>query len=66
MTQTRSSGPDVSSRLRTPRRYGQIQSYGEGRLCEASACSTTLSRYNKETLCFRHFQQFRSGRPPSD
>jgi hypothetical protein len=36
---------------------GYIQSYGEGRTCADSTCETTLSRYNKASLCWKHAEQ---------
>jgi hypothetical protein len=39
----------VSRRVR-----GYVESYGRGRTCETSGCDTTLSQYNKATLCWRH------------
>ena len=43
-----------------PRRIrGYIQTYGQGRTCAAPGCDTTLSRYNKAALCWRHAKQAR-------
>ena len=33
---------------------GHIASYGESRRCATVGCSTTLSRYNSDTLCSLH------------
>ncbi len=39
----------------TPRRgRGHIASYAQGRTCSAPECETTLSRYNKAALCWKH------------
>ena len=35
--------------------------YGEGRVCELVNCDVTLSKYNKENLCFLHSPK-KSGR----
>jgi hypothetical protein len=32
-------------------------SFGENRTCRASACDTTLSRYNPDAYCFVHRDQ---------
>lgn len=39
------------------RARGYITSYEEGRVCAADGCETTLSRYNKAVLCWRHAEQ---------
>lgn len=36
---------------------GFVTSYGQGRTCAAPACETTLSRYNKAELCWKHLDQ---------
>ena len=36
---------------------GYVESYERNRICAAPACETTLSRYNKLPLCWRHEQQ---------
>jgi hypothetical protein len=36
---------------------GYVQSYGQGRTCAEPACETTLSRYNKDLLCWKHAEQ---------
>jgi hypothetical protein len=30
------------------------KTYGESRVCELVNCEVTLSKYNKNTLCFNH------------
>jgi hypothetical protein len=34
-----------------------VSSFGENRTCSASACDTTLSRYNPDAYCFVHRDQ---------
>ena len=35
--------------------YGQEpRTYAEGRVCQVQGCSTVLSRYNRQTLCWQH------------
>lgn len=45
---------------RSPRTRAFIQSYGDGRTCGAEGCTTTLSRYNRETLCWKHAERRRN------
>ena len=52
---TSSSGADRASVSRRMRGY--IESYGRGRTCETAGCDTTLSQYNKATLCWRHAEE---------
>jgi hypothetical protein len=33
---------------------GHVDSYGLGRVCQASACATQLSRYNSGSVCWLH------------
>ncbi len=33
---------------------GHVDSYGQGRVCEASGCATHLSRYNSGSVCWLH------------
>lgn len=33
---------------------GFVSSYGQGRRCAVTGCSTTLSRYNRDVLCWLH------------
>lgn len=33
---------------------GHVDSYGEGRVCAASGCTTQLSRYNSGGVCSLH------------
>jgi hypothetical protein len=33
---------------------GHVDSYGLGRVCGASGCSTQLSRYNSGSVCWLH------------
>ena len=33
---------------------GFVASYGQGRRCAASGCPTTLSRYNRHSVCWLH------------
>lgn len=33
---------------------GHIDSYGHGRVCEASSCATQLSQYNAGSNCWLH------------
>jgi hypothetical protein len=41
-----------------PRRVrGYITAWPTGRTCAASDCETSLSRYNKDTLCWRHGEE---------
>ena len=44
----------VGQRRRTS---GHIDSFGDGRTCLAPGCNTTVSRYNKEPVCWRHIEQ---------
>ena len=42
----------------TPRRArGYVTSWPTGRTCAATDCETSLSRYNKDTLCWRHAEK---------
>lgn len=34
--------------------HGHIDSYGEGRICEAPQCTTALSKYNATGACWLH------------
>ena len=61
MTQASRLGSGQSPAIRPVRRSGQIQTYGDDRTCEADRCDTKLSRYNKEPMCFKHFEQLRNG-----
>ena len=50
--------PATSARSSLPRRVrGYVQSYGQGRTCAEPECETTLSRYNKDLLCWKHAEQ---------
>lgn len=42
----------LGQRRRTGR--GHVDSYGEGRVCASSGCTTQLSRYNSGFLCALH------------
>lgn len=42
----------IDGTARTGRGY--ITSYGKGRLCSALGCTTTLSRYNSNGVCWLH------------
>jgi hypothetical protein len=44
--------PEPGERRRTG--HGHIDSYGEGRTCEAPECTTALSRYNSSGACWLH------------
>ena len=44
--------PGPGERRRTG--HGHIDSYGEGRVCEAPECTTALSRYNSSGACWLH------------
>ena len=33
---------------------GFVTSYGNGRCCASAGCTTTLSRYNDDTMCWLH------------
>ena len=33
---------------------GPVDSYGDGRVCEAPGCATQLSRYNSGSACWLH------------
>lgn len=44
--------PAPGERRRTG--HGHIDSYGEGRTCEAPDCTTALSRYNSSGACWLH------------
>ena len=50
-----SAGANRSTIPRSVR--GDVQTYGQGRTCAEPVCSTALSRYNKEALCWRHAEQ---------
>ena len=39
----------------------KAKTYGEDRVCELVNCDVTLSKYNKEVLCFLHSPK-KSGR----
>ena len=45
---------------RSPRTRAFIQSYGDDRTCGAEGCTTTLSRYNQEALCWKHAEHKRN------
>ena len=62
MTETTSTGSDELPRVPAQRRPGHIRTYGDGRTCAEPLCGTTLSRYNKETFCWRHSQKFEKNR----
>ena len=36
---------------------GYIDSYGQDRTCAELSCETALSRYNNNTLCWRHAEK---------
>jgi hypothetical protein len=40
-----------------PRNRYAIATYGSGRTCEHPECETTISRYNKAAMCWRHAQE---------
>lgn len=57
----RSGGPGVLSAGSDPRDgvarqegRGFVASYGQGRLCAEGGCPTTLSRYNRHSVCWLH------------
>jgi hypothetical protein len=33
---------------------GHVESFGDGRVCAQSGCTTRLSRYNSASLCWQH------------
>jgi hypothetical protein len=39
---------------------GHIDSYGPGRVCDVSSCTTQLSRYNSGSTCSLHDQTITS------
>jgi len=41
---------------------GHIKEFGEGRVCGSSGCTTILSRYNAEGICWKHEQSARTDR----
>jgi len=45
-------GPSAGGRRRTGR--GHVESFGDGRVCEAPGCGTQLSRYNRAAVCWHH------------
>lgn len=49
--------PTESSATPTRQARGSIRSYGQGRTCAEPSCATTLSRYNKDDLCWRHAEE---------
>ncbi|HEV7863832.1 MAG TPA: hypothetical protein VGR20_14065 [Acidimicrobiia bacterium] len=49
---TDSDDNSPGQRRRTGR--GHVDSYGEGRVCEAPECETELSRYNSSGACWLH------------
>jgi len=46
------AAPEAPTRVRS--RKGQVNSYGDGRVCGWRGCATQLSRYNKTVLCSVH------------
>jgi hypothetical protein len=36
---------------------GHIDSFGDGRTCLTPGCETTISRYNREPVCWRHIEE---------
>jgi hypothetical protein len=53
---TAAATPDPERTPGVARRTGRghIDSYGDGRVCAAPGCTTTLSRYNKTSFCWTH------------
>ena len=54
MATTGSAGHDPVPGQKRRTGSGHIDSYGEGRVCEARGCSTELSRYNSSGSCWLH------------
>jgi hypothetical protein len=55
--------PAASAPARRSSGYGRhIKEFGEGRVCGSPGCTTILSRYNCEGLCWGHEQSVRAAR----
>lgn len=51
------STPPGAPRPRPRQPRGFVTTYGEGRICVDVGCHTTLSRYNKADLCWKHVDE---------
>ncbi len=54
------AAPVAEQRPSRPR--GHVKEFGAGRVCGSPGCSTLLSRYNGEQLCWAHEQSTRAAR----